>query len=448
MPTVLIVDDEKNIRATLARGLRLEGYRTAEAADGREALSLLENAGADLVLLDVQMPEMDGLALLEAMRERGINVPAIVLTAHGSIEKAVRAIKLGAFDFIEKPPSIERVLLAAGHALDRGSLLRENRRLAEEAGIGNEMLGEAPEIRAVKETIARVAATEAAVLVLGENGTGKELAARALHAGSARARKPFVTVNCAAIPETLFESELFGHVRGAFTGATEARRGRFQLADGGTLFLDEIGEIPPGLQSKLLRALESGEVERIGGGGAERVDVRVVAATNRDLEAEIRAGRFRPDLYYRLLVVPVTLPPLRARPTDIPLLAAHFLAAACRKNRVRAKSLAPAALPVLLRHEWPGNVRELKNAMERAAILASGETIGAADLAFLSPLAAGPSRPGDLASEMERHEREVVLAALVRNGWKMTQTAASLGLERSHLYKKLKALDIERPADD
>ena len=452
MPTVLIVDDEKNIRATLARGLRLEGYRTSEASDGREALALLENEGADLVLLDVQMPGMDGLELLQEMRERGIAVPAIVLTAHGSIEKAVRAIKLGAFDFIEKPPSIERILLAAGNALDRGSLLRENRRLAEEAGIGDEILGDAPAIRAAKETIARVAATEAAVLLLGENGTGKELAARALHAGSRRSGKPFVTVNCAAIPETLFESELFGHVRGAFTGATEARRGKFQLADGGTLFLDEIGEIPSGLQPKLLRALDSGEVERIGGGGVERVDVRVVAATNRDLEAEVRAGRFRPDLYYRLLVVPVTLPPLRARPTDVPLLAARFLSIACRKNRVRPKSLAPAAVDALTRHGWPGNVRELRNAMERAAILAPGDTIEPADLAFLSPsgargVEAGGER-GDLAAEMERHERAVVLEALLRNGWKMTQTAAELGLERSHLYKKLKALAIERPSED
>ena len=256
MPTILIVDDEKNIRATLARGLRLEGYRTAEAGHGGEALPLLEDGGIDLALVDVQMPEMDGLELLEAMRARGIGVPAIVLTAHGTIEKAVRAVKLGAFDFIEKPPSMERILLAVANALDLKRLVRENSRLAEEAGLAGEILGDAAPMRELRETIARVARTGAAVLLLGENGTGKELAARALHEGSERARRPLVTVNCAAIPESLFESELFGHVRGAFTGATDARRGKFQQADGGTLFLDEIGETPQPLQPKLLRALE------------------------------------------------------------------------------------------------------------------------------------------------------------------------------------------------
>jgi DNA-binding NtrC family response regulator len=330
MPTVLIVDDEKNIRATLARGLRLEGYRAEEAVNGVEALRLLDEGGIDLVVLDMQMPEMDGLALLSAMRDRGLDVPAIVLTAHGTIERAVSAVKLGAYDFIEKPPSIERILLAAGHALDRDRLLRENRRLTEESGLADEILGNADATKSLKATLARVASSEATVLLLGENGTGKELAARAIHAGSLRAKKPLIVVNCAAIPETLFESELFGHVRGAFTGATEARRGKFQQADGGTLFLDEIGETPARLQPKLLRALESGDVETIGGRGSERVDVRLIAATNRDLQAETAAGRFRTDLYYRIAVVPVQLPPLRERASDVPMLAAHFLETACR----------------------------------------------------------------------------------------------------------------------
>ena len=452
MPTVLIVDDEKNIRATVARGLRLEGYRTEEAANGVEGLAALESGGIDVVLLDVQMPELDGMGMLAAMRERGAAVPAIVLTAHGSVERAVRAVKLGAFDFIEKPPSMERILVAVGNALDRGRLERDNRRLAREAGEAEEILGDAPATRELRATLARVAPTEATVLLLGENGTGKELASRAIHAGSPRARKPWCVVNCAAIPETLFESELFGHVRGAFTGATDARQGKFQQADGGTLFLDEIGEIPLALQPKLLRALESGDVERIGGRGPERVDVRIVAATNRNLEAEVAASRFRPDLYYRLAVVPVRLPPLRERREDIVPLATRFLEAACTRNRVRAKRLAPDAGEVLLRHPWPGNIRELRNAMERVAILITGDTVDASHLSFLaggSPSRAHVGREeGGLAAAMERHERELVLAALERNRWRMTRTAEDLGLERSHLYKKLRALGIERPVED
>jgi len=349
---------------------------------------------------------------------------------------------------------MERILLAIGHALDRGRLVSENRRLADEAGAGAGILGDALPIRALRETLSRVAPTQATVLVLGENGTGKELAARAIHDGSPRRARPFVTVNCAAIPETLFESELFGHVRGAFTGATEARRGKFSQADGGTLFLDEVGEIPLQLQPKLLRVLESGEVERLGGTGAERVDVRLVAATNRDLAAEVEAGRFRRDLYHRLDVVPVTVPPLRERGSDIPALAAHFLELACRRNRVRPKRLGDAGAAALASHRWPGNVRELRNAMERVAILSPRAEVDAQDLLFLAGAPAGatvtapPGATGTLASLVEAFERATVLAALERNRWRMTRTAEQLGLERSHLYKKLKALGIERPAED
>ena len=453
MPTVLIVDDEKNIRATLARGLRLEGYRTEEAANGRAALELVDEGGIDLILLDVQMPEMDGLEFLAALRDRGLSTPAIVLTAHGTIERAVQAVKLGAYDFIEKPPSIERILTAAANALDRDRLRRENRRLTEAGGFAGEILGQAAATRELKTTLSRLAPTEATVLLLGENGTGKELAAHAIHAGSARSKKPLVIVNCAAIPETLFESELFGHVRGAFTGATDARRGKFQQADGGTLFLDEIGEIPQRLQPKLLRALESGDVETIGGRGPERVDVRLLAATNRDLAAEAAAGRFRPDLYYRLAVVPVQLPALRDRAEDIPALAAHFLESACVRNRVKPKRLSADAVSRLARHPWPGNVRELRNAMERVAILVTEDNVDASHLAFLAPLGtaettAQDGEAGHLAEMMERHERVLVLAALERYRWRMTKTAEALGLERSHLYKKLKALGIDKPVVD
>ncbi len=465
MPTLLIVDDEKNIRATLARGLQLEGFRTLEAEGGHEALAVLAREAVDLVLLDLQMPGLDGLGLLEELAARGPRLPAIVLTAHGSIDRAVRAVRLGAVDFIEKPPAMERILLAIENALRVTHLERENARLAEEAGVGGELLGRSPAMRALRDTLGRVAPTDATVLVSGENGTGKELVARALHAGSARRARPLVVVNCAAIPDTLFESELFGHAKGAFTGATEARRGKFEEADRGTLFLDEIGEVPVALQAKLLRALESGEIERVGGRGVERVDVRVVAATNRDLPADVRAGRFREDLYYRLLVVPVHVPPLRERRDDVPLLARHFLEVAARPLRLPPKTLADDAVAALVRHPWPGNVRELRHAMARVAILAPGSTVRAADLAFLAPTAtdaAGPGRPGpdagnavggtgapagrfDLAAELARHERALVLDVLERNQWQMTRAAEELGLERSHLYKKLRALGIEKP---
>jgi DNA-binding NtrC family response regulator len=465
MPSILIVDDEKNIRATLARGLRLEGYATLEAADGAEALERLESDEVDLVILDLQMPVLDGLGLLEKLASLDRKVPAIVLTAHGSIEKAVRAVRLGAFDFIEKPPTIERVLLAVTNALRQERLEEENRRLAEESGLGGRILGDSPPMRRLSETIGRVAPTDAGVLLLGENGTGKELVARAIHGASPRRDRPLVTVNCAAIPETLFESELFGHARGAFTGASEARRGKFQQADGGTLFLDEIGEVPPALQPKMLRALDAGEVERVGGRSAERVNVRVIAATNRDLQAEVAAGRFRPDLYYRLLVVPVEVPPLRERRADIPLLARHFLEAACRRNRIRPKRLSDEAMTFLERHAWPGNVRELRNAMERIAILVADEVVLDAHLGILqgpAPGAAGAAAfgspsgaaaegrpaPLDLAAQLKSQEKAIILAALERHHWRMSRAARELKLERSHLYKKMKALGIERPTED
>ena len=453
MPKVLLVDDERNLRSTLARALKLEGYATVEAEDGDQALDRLADEPVDAVLLDLQMPGRDGFAVLEKLKERGIAVPVIVLTAHGTIEKAVRAVQLGAVDFVEKPPSTERLLVSLENALQRSRLEADNRRLKSEAGLGDEILGTSAPMRQLGETVARVAPTQAPVLLQGENGSGKELVARAIHGGSPRRGRPLVTLNCAAIPDTLFESELFGHARGAFTGATDARRGKFQEADGGTLFLDEVGEIPLALQPKLLRALESGEVERVGGRG-ERVDVRIVAATNRDLEAEVAAGRFRQDLYFRLLVVPVRVPPLRERREDVPLLAAHFLAEACRKNRIRAKILSESALGLLRSHSWPGNVRELRNAMERVAILVAEPVIEPRHLDFLQTGAAEapPSSPAaakeDLASYLERVEREAILRVCERHHWRMTKAAAELGLERSHLYKKLKALGIERPAED
>jgi len=458
MPTILIADDEKNIRGTLARALRLEGYATEEAEDGRKALERLESGEIDLLILDLQMPVLDGLGLLEEISGRNWRIPVIVLTAHGSIDRAVKAVRLGAYDFIEKPPAAERLLLAVHNALRFERLREENRRLADDAGLAGRLHGTSAAARELEATIGKVAPTDAIVLILGENGSGKEIVARAVHAASARRQRPLVTVNCAALPDTLFESELFGHARGAFTGAVEARRGRFQSADGGTLFLDEIGEVPLSLQPKLLRAIETGEVERVGGRGQEKVDVRLLAATNRDLEAEVRAGRFRQDLYYRLLVVPIRVPPLRDRLEDVPALAAHFIETACRRNHVRAKRLSAEAIDRLQQHTWPGNVRELRNALERVAILAPGDLIGSAAFDFLVPREGEPSAPPgekpaggaaapDLAGEMERHEREIIVKTLERHHWRMTKAAKELGLERSHLYKKLKALRIEKPED-
>jgi two-component system nitrogen regulation response regulator NtrX len=449
MKTVLIVDDEKNIRSTLATTFQLEGYRAETAGDGRRAIEIVEGGGIDAIVLDLQMPGLDGYETLGELRRRKHGVPVIFLTAHGSIERAVEAVKLGAFDFIEKPPHSEKILLAVKNAVRQADLEEENRELRSESASRFDMIGDAPPMRSLYEQISRTAPTQARVLILGENGTGKELIARALHRNSKRSDKPFVRVNCAAIPRELFESELFGHERGAFTGATSRRRGKFVRADGGTLFLDEVAEIPQGLQAKLLRSLESGEVEPVGADRELRVDVRVIAATNRDLAQAVGAGDFRQDLYYRLQVVTLQAPPLRERKEDIAQLAACFLRQACEENHLR-KTLDDGAIDRIRLHDFPGNVRELKNLVERLVILTPSETITASDvdraLPAGSPLAeARPALRGSLRETMVELEREVVRGVLEAQRWRMTAAAERLGLERSHLYKKLRSLGIERP---
>jgi len=430
MPTILIADDEKNIRATLVRSLRLEGYATAEAENGAQALERIESGDIDLLVLDLQMPVKDGLQVLDALSRSGPRLPVVVLTAHGSIEKAVRAVRLGAFDFIEKPPAVERILLAVSNALRYGRLEEENRRLAEEAGLGADLLGSSPPMRELAGTVSRVAPTDAFVLLLGENGTGKEVVARAIHAASPRRDRRLVTVNCAAIPETLFESELFGHNRGAFTGATEARRGKFQQADGGTLFLDEIGDLPLTAQSTLLRTIQESEVLPVGGTRPERIDLRVVAATHRDVERMVADGTFRHDLLARLRGVVLELIPLRERPEDVALL----IASALRKlapERGDVK-LSPEAARALLEHDWPLNVRELEQALAGALALSG---TGAILLEHL-PEALRPTGepPPQLTEEQARH-RDELIALLREHRGNLSAVARAVGKGRTQVAR-------------
>jgi len=446
---VLIVDDERNIQVTLARALSLEGYATEAAGTGQEALERIAALPVDLVLLDVKLPDLDGLQVLERARKTRPGLPVVVMSGHGSIETVRQAFKLGAFDYLEKPiGERERLLAAVRNGLALRDLAAENAELRRAAGPG-ELVGASPAMQGLRELVRRAAASEGRVLVTGENGTGKELVARALHEGSRRQGGPFVKMNCAAVPAELVESELFGHERGAFTGAVAARKGKFELADGGTLFLDEVGDMPPSMQAKVLRVLQEGEFERVGGQATLNSDARVVAATNKDLAAEVAAGRFREDLYYRLAVVMVAAPPLRERREDVPELAARFLTEACERNGRRPMALSREALLALQAHEWPGNVRELRNVVERLAILCDGPQLSADDVAAALPGARRPRadrlREGVGFHELvEEAEREIILAALVRHEDNVSEAARELGLERSHLYKKMRGLGIKR----
>jgi DNA-binding NtrC family response regulator len=456
MSTILIVDDEPNIRRSLTDAFQLEGFRCLSAPDGGRALDTLAAVPVDLVILDLQMPGIDGVETLRRLRDAGHAMPVMILSAHGTIERAVEAIRLGAFDFVEKPPHAERILLTARNALRQATLEEENRELRESAGARYRMVGDAPSMQALYERIRRVAPTHARVLILGENGTGKELVARAIHAESPRRARPFVGVNCAAIPRDLFESELFGHERGAFTGATARRRGKFVRADGGTLFLDEVGEIPLELQPKILRALEAGRIEAVGGDREVEVDVRVIAATNRDLPADVARGRFREDLYYRLEGVSLTVPPLRERAADVPALVEHFLHASCAEHNLKPRTIAPDAVGRLRAHPWPGNVRELRNLVERMVILTERDRIELRDVEEALPARGGGSASGrsaggpagrPLKEILEATERQAIEDALRRHGGTMAAAARELGLERSHLYKKARALGVRRPGD-
>ncbi len=447
--TVLIVDDERNIQLTVSRALSMEGYAVETASGGREALEKIAARPVDVVVMDVRMPDLDGLSVLQQARETRPDLPVVIMSGHGSIETVRSAFKLGAFDYLEKPiTEKEKLLVAVKNALALQSLRAENEALRREAGV-SEMVGGGPAMQRLFDLVRRAAPSEGRVLVTGENGTGKELVARAIHENSRRKDRPFVKLNCAAVPADLIESELFGHERGAFTGAVAARKGKFELADGGTLFLDEVGDMPTAMQAKVLRVLQEGEFERVGGGQTLRCDVRVVAATNKDLQAEVQAGRFREDLYYRLNVVPIHAPPLRERKEDVPELSTRFLAEACGRNGRRPMRLSRDAVLALQAHDWPGNVRELRNLVERLAILCDGPEISADDVAAVLPGARKPRtdrfRPGASFHELvDEAEREIILGALDAHGDNVSDTARTLGLERSHLYKKMRALGIKR----
>jgi two-component system nitrogen regulation response regulator NtrX len=447
---ILIVDDEPAIQSSLRGVLEDEGYRVTAVGSGDDALALLTDEAPDLVFLDIWMPGLDGLETLARIKQLRPEETVVMISGHGTIETAVRATRLGAYDFIEKPLSLEKTLLTAARALEHARLERENASLRERLGQRSEIIGDSSPMRHLREQIAMAAPSNGRVLIQGENGSGKELVARAIHALSARREQPFVEVNCAAIPEELIESELFGHEKGAFTGALARRRGRFEMADRGTLFLDEIGDMSLKTQAKVLRALEEQAFERVGGRETLKVDVRVIAASNQDLTTLIAAGRFREDLYYRLNVIPIDVPPLRARKDDIPRLIDHFVHVFCAENGKRLKTVSGEALAWFLAYDWPGNVRELRNMVERLVIMAPRDVIGAENLpAPLRPKEAGPSGAPtgerSLREARENFERAYILAELRVNDWNMTRTAERLGIERSHLYRKIKAYGISTP---
>jgi len=454
MQSILIVDDERSIRDSLTGILQDEGFSVACAEDGETALMMMREERPDLVLLDIWMPGMDGLETLSRIREWNAEQLVIMMSGHGTIETAVRATKSGAYDFIEKPLSLEKLLVSIQNALKLNRLSEENRALKAKLARDYQMIGGSPGIIALRQQIEIAAPTSGWALITGENGTGKELVARAIHSHSLRKEKPFVEVNCAAIPEELIESELFGHERGAFTGATAQRRGKFDLANEGTLFLDEIADMSLKTQAKVLRILQEHKFERVGGSRTIEVDVRVIAATNKDLVKQIENGQFREDLYYRLNVIPFHVPPLRERRKDIPLLADHFLNYFCSKEGREIKVLDEGALAVMLNYPWPGNVRELKNLLERLVIMVPSRTITREQIPlsdarqYSVTQAAQDDQEGlwgvdTFREAREEFEKEFLLRKLEENDWNISKTAEAIEMERSNLHRKIKSFGIE-----
>ena len=452
MKTILVVDDEKSVRDSLKMVLEFESYDVLFSENGQDALRQLTASSIDLILLDVKMAGMDGLEVLQRVREKSAELPVIMISGHGTIETAVEATKLGAFDFLPKPLDRDKLLVTVRNALHQAKISEENRQLRESVEGKWQILGESSKIKEILAVIERVAPTDVRVLITGENGTGKELVARALHRLSKRSSKPFVEVNCAAIPSELIESELFGHEKGSFTGATSMRIGKFEQADGGTLFLDEIGDMSFRSQAKVLRALEEGTIESVGGNKLIRVDVRVIAATNKNLEEEISKGNFRDDLYHRLRVIPIHVPPLRDRRDDIPILIRYFIDDVCTRNGMAVKTASEDALRRLSLLEWRGNVRELRNTVERLVILSQGTSI---DVSLLESGAQGGrgefedilSRGGTFQEFKEHAEAAFIHRQLDLHKWNISKTAESLDIQRSHLYTKMKRYGLMKEGD-
>jgi len=474
---ILVIDDEAAIRDSLRMTLEYEGYECILAATGPEGLTMAERELPDLVLLDVKMPGMDGLEVLERLRAAHETLPVIVVSGHGTISTAVEATKKGAFDFIEKPFASDRVLVSLRNALDQRQLRDENRTLKRAVEVRHQMIGDSAALRSVMAAIGKAAPTNATVLIQGESGVGKELVARTIHRNSLRSRERFVQVNCAAIPEELIESELFGHEKGSFTGATEKQTGKFEQADRGTIFLDEVGDMSAKTQAKVLRVLQEGEVERLGSSRTIKVDVRVIAATNKNLEEEIEKGGFREDLYFRLAVIPIHVPPLRERPEDIAQLVRHYMDYFSRENNARPRRITPAALEALQRYRWKGNIRELRNTVERMMIMTSADVIDLADLpgtvrspgapgsvsgraTFAPasvPAAAAPkfgsaegsseTKAGTLREFKDNAERAFLVAKLRESAWNISKTAEVIDTPRSNLYKKLEQYRISQETD-
>ena len=463
--TILIIDDEPSIRDSLEGALTDEGYKTLKANSALAGIELAQKNSPDAILLDIWMPEMDGLTALQELKKRGVETPVIIMSGHGTIETAVKSTKLGAFDFLEKPIELDRLLLVIRNALSARDLREENQALKKQLVTRRPLLGDSAPMKAVQELIHRVAPTNSSILITGENGTGKEVVAQTIHSLSQRFKKPFIEVNCAAIPEELIESELFGHEKGAFTGAVALRRGRFDLADQGTILLDEIGDMSMKTQAKILRILQEQKFERVGGHETHPVDVRIIAATNKDLKQEIARGSFREDLYFRLNVIRIHVPALRDRRDDIPMLADYFLEEFSRIHQKPRRSITPEAGGLLKKYAWPGNVRELRNLLERLVILQGhseeDRAITKEELRMhLGDAAVTGSAAGSMPEETPRgavalstgralkeakneFEREYILQALKENQWNVSKTAQALGIERTYLHRRMKAFGID-----
>ncbi len=443
--TILVVDDEEGIRQSLQEILEDEGYEVLTAATAEEGHRLTREFHPDLIFLDIWLPDRDGIELLEDLKAQFKEIPVVIISGHGTIEQAVKATKLGAYDFLEKPLSLERVLLTAQRALERGTIEKQFQALTKDLQKQWQIVGSSRVIQKLKEQIEMVSKTPSRVLITGESGVGKELVARAIHQLSPRAKGPFVEVNCAAIPQELIESELFGHEKGSFTGAYDRKKGKFELADGGTLFLDEVADMSLATQAKVLRAIETQQFQRVGGSTDIKVDVRIIAATNKDLKKEIAEGRFREDLYFRLNVIPIYVPPLRERKDDIPALVEHFLELISQQYGWPKKKITKEALKALQAYDWPGNIRELKNAVERLVIMTSSEEITERDINLITPTERDYFGISSLKDAKEIFERDFIWRKLQENNFNISRTAQVLGIERSYLHRKIKQYNIKIP---